>query len=125
MWGLDLMGKINPSSSNGHKHIITTTEYFTKWVESIPLTYVIGKQISKFILNHIIYCYGIPSTIITDNGNSFKNKNIKTLCDKFHIQHRWSTPYYPQGNGQAEASNKTLIKIMKKIVNNTGRNWHL
>eukprot|EP01018_Ginkgo_biloba_P004011 Gb_36859 [translate_table: standard] len=31
-WGLDLIGKINPSSSDGHKHIITATEYFTKWV---------------------------------------------------------------------------------------------
>jgi len=88
MWGLDLVGKINPSSFDGHKHIITSTEYFTKWVKAIPLTYVTSKQISKFILNHIICCYGIPSTIITDNGKSFKNKEVKDLCDKFHIQHR-------------------------------------
>eukprot|EP01018_Ginkgo_biloba_P026264 Gb_10067 [translate_table: standard] len=36
-----------------------------------------------------------------------------------------STPYYPQGNGQAEASNKTLIKIIKNIVNDKGQNCHL
>eukprot|EP01018_Ginkgo_biloba_P024885 Gb_21257 [translate_table: standard] len=60
-----------------------------------------------------------------DNGKSFKNKEVRALCDKFHIKHRWSTPYYPQGNGQAEASNKTMIKIIKKIVNDKGRNWHL
>eukprot|EP01018_Ginkgo_biloba_P022896 Gb_03699 [translate_table: standard] len=124
-WGLHLIGKINPSSSDGHKHIFTATEYFTKWVEVIPLTTVTGKQISKFILNHIICRYGIPSVIIIDNGKSFKNKEVRALCDKFHVKHKWSTPYYPQGNGQAEASNKTLIKIIKKIVNDKGRNWHL
>eukprot|EP01018_Ginkgo_biloba_P006973 Gb_21718 [translate_table: standard] len=60
-----------------------------------------------------------------DNGKYFKNKEVRALCDKFHIKHKWSTPYYPQGNGQAEASNKTLIKIIKKIVNDKGQNWHL
>eukprot|EP01018_Ginkgo_biloba_P005937 Gb_41744 [translate_table: standard] len=82
-WGLDLIGKINPSSSDGHKHIITATEYFTKWVEAIPLTIVTGKQISKFILNHLICRYGIPSIIITDNGKSFKNKKSELFVMSF------------------------------------------
>jgi ribonuclease HI len=67
-WGLDLVGKIHPSSSNGHKFIITATKYFTKWVEAIPLITVTSKQISSFILNYIICHYGIPQTILTDNG---------------------------------------------------------
>ncbi|KAH9311691.1 hypothetical protein KI387_026726, partial [Taxus chinensis] len=66
-WGLDLIGKLHPSSSDGHTHIITATEYFTKWVEVVPLTYVTGAQISKFIMNHLICHYGIPSAIVTDN----------------------------------------------------------
>jgi len=37
----------------------------------------------------------------------------------------FSTPYYPQSNGQAEASNKTILKILKKTVNEAGRDWHL
>jgi ribonuclease HI len=67
-WGLDLVGKIHPSSSNGHKFIITATEYFTKWVEAVPLITIIGKHVSSFILNYIICRYGIPQTIMTDNG---------------------------------------------------------
>lgn len=42
-WGLDLVGKIHPPSFNGHKFIITTTEYFTKWIAAIPLTQVSRK----------------------------------------------------------------------------------
>ena len=48
-WGLDLIGKIHPTSSNGHKFIITATEYFTKWIEAIPMTYITGTQIYRFI----------------------------------------------------------------------------
>jgi len=34
-------------------------------------------------------------------------------------------PYYPQGNDQAEASNKTILKLFKKIVNDAGYDWHI
>lgn len=119
------MGKIHPPSSNGHKFIIIATEYFTKWIEAIPLTHITGKQIATFILNYIICWYGVPLSIITDNGHPFKNQDVRELCDKFHIQHRFSTPYYPQGNGQAEASNKNILRILKKIVNGAGHDWYI
>ena len=67
-WAFDLIGIMHPHSSNGHTHIITTTDYFTKWVEAVPLTQATGKQISMFILNYIICRYGIPHSIIIDNG---------------------------------------------------------
>lgn len=53
-WGLNLIGNISPTSSNRHEFIITSTEYFTKWIEAIPLTYIIGKKIAKYILNYLI-----------------------------------------------------------------------
>ena len=53
-WAFDLVGKIHPSSSSSHKFIITATEYFTKWVEAVPLLVATGKHIALFILNHII-----------------------------------------------------------------------
>jgi hypothetical protein len=36
-WGTDLIGQINPPSSKGHKFVLLETDYFTKWVEAIPL----------------------------------------------------------------------------------------
>lgn len=64
-------------------------------------------------------------TIIIDNGQPFKNQDVKELCEQFHIQHRFSTPYYPQRNGQVEASNNTIVKILKKTVKEAGKDWHI
>lgn len=98
-WGLDLVGKIHPPSTNGPKFIITSTEYFTKWIKVVPLTIVTSKHIASFILNYIICHYEIPLTIINDSGRTFKNQDVKELCDRFYIQCCFSTPHYPQGNG--------------------------
>ena len=124
-WAFDLVGQIHPNSSGGHKFIITATDYFTKWVEAVPLSVASGRTISLFILNHIICRFGVPSEIITDNGGQFKNKDLKHLCKKFKIKQHWSSIYFPQGNGQAEASNKTILKILHRTVHKNGRDWHL
>lgn len=124
-WGFNLIGAIHPSSSDGHKWIITTMEYFTKWVEATPLANSTGKQISSFIINYIICQFGIPHAILTDNSLYFKNHIIDELCENFHIIHHSSSIYYPQGNSQAEATNKTIINILKRTINDIGRDWHL
>lgn len=96
-----------------------------KWVEVVPLSTAIGKHVALFILNHIIYRYGIPSSIVTDYGGQFKNKDLKQLRKKFKIKQHSSSIYYPQRNDQVEASNKLLLKILHRIVHKLGRDWHL
>ena len=49
-----------------------------------------------------------------DNGPQFVSQELQGMCERYGIQLHHSSPYYPQGNGQAEATNKTLIKILKK-----------
>ena len=96
-WGLDLIGPINPSS-NGYIWILTTTKYFTKWVEAIPLKKATGVVVANFIRKHIITRFGIPRRLISNNGTPFINKDMKGLTKVYYIKHRRSTPYYPQGN---------------------------
>eukprot|EP00253_Pinus_taeda_P008303 PITA_08303 len=53
-WGLDIIGEITPNSSKQHKYILTTTNYFTKWVEAIPLKTTNSEAIIEFIDQFII-----------------------------------------------------------------------
>jgi hypothetical protein len=59
-WGIDLIGQINPPSSKGHKFVLLATDYFTKWVEAIPLKKVTSENMVEFVKEHIIYQFGIP-----------------------------------------------------------------
>ena len=74
-WGLDLIGLINPASK-GHIQILVVIEYFTKWVEAVPLKKATGLVVAKFIQEHIICRFGIPHKIVTDNGTHFVKKDV-------------------------------------------------
>ncbi|KAL0368108.1 UNVERIFIED_CONTAM: hypothetical protein Scaly_1029700 [Sesamum calycinum] len=114
-WGLDVVGLLT-KSSGGHLYILATTDYFSKWAEVIPLKEVKKENVANFIHTHIIYRYGVPRYIITDNGKPFCNSLIDKLCQKFGFKQRNSSMYYAAANGLAEAFNKTLCNLLKKVV---------
>jgi transposase InsO family protein len=113
--GLDFVGEIYSASSGQHRWILTTTYYFTKWIEAIPTRNVSHRVIIIF-LEDIIARFGCTNIIVTDNVASFKDEPLIMFCEQFGITLIHSTPYYPQGNGLAESSNKILIKIIKRLL---------
>uniref|UniRef100_A0A2N9GES1 Integrase catalytic domain-containing protein n=1 Tax=Fagus sylvatica TaxID=28930 RepID=A0A2N9GES1_FAGSY len=121
-WGLDLIGPINPPSG-GYIWILVATEYFSKWIKVIPLRKATGVAVANFICEHIITRFGIPHKIISDNGTLFVNKSVREVLEHYQIKHRRSTPYYPQGNGQAEATNRMLLRILSNMVFDYGKGW--
>ncbi|XP_019241799.1 PREDICTED: uncharacterized protein LOC109221813, partial [Nicotiana attenuata] len=68
--------------------------------------------------------YGIPRYIITDNGTPFDNKLMKSMCEKFGFKQHKSSMYNAPANGLAEAFNKTLGNLLKKVVAKNKRDWH-
>jgi hypothetical protein len=40
------------------------------------------------------------------------------------IKIKYSTNYYPQGNGLAKSMNKNHLKIIKKTISDNQRDWH-
>ena len=110
-----MIGMIEPRASNGHRFILVTIDYFTKWVEASSYTNVTKQVVVWFIKNNIICRYGVPSKIITDNGSNLNNKMMNELCESFKIEHHNSSPYRPKMNGAVEAANKNIKKIIQKI----------
>ncbi|XP_019260811.1 PREDICTED: uncharacterized protein LOC109238788 [Nicotiana attenuata] len=99
-WGLDVVGPL-PKSSGGHLYIL-----------------------ANFIRVNIIYRFGIPRYILTHNGKPFDNKLMNKICDLFGFKQRNSSMYYAAANGLAEAFNKTLCNLLKKVVSKSKRDWH-
>lgn len=112
---------INPSSNASHSYVLTATDYFTKWVEAIPVKNATSEIICRFLKENIISRFGVPFKIVTDNATTFSSSEISKFCFEYNILLTHSSYYYPQGNGQAESSNKNLITIIRKLVEENQR----
>ena len=99
-------------------------DYFTKWFEEIPLVNVDQENVIEFIQKHIIYRFGIPETITTDQGSVFIGRKMQEFATEMGFKLLTSTPYYAQANGQVEAENKVIISLIKKHVGKKPKNWH-
>jgi transposase InsO family protein len=103
--------------------LFTAIDYFTKWVEAIPTKSATEKVVMDFLEDRIITRFGVPSKIVTDNAKAFCSAEMSSFCFKYGIILSHASDYYPQGNGQAESSNKILLTIVKKIVGENKKSW--
>ena len=68
--------------------------------------------------------FGCPKRIVTYNAPAFKSKKMINFFYKYHITLNHSVAHYPQGNGLVESSNKSLVRIIKKLLEDNKRAWH-
>ena len=119
---MDIVGPL-PAVAAHKKFLLVATDYFSKWVEVEAYASIKDKDITKFVWKNIICRFGIPQTILADNGPQFDNITFRNFCSELNIQNLYSIPRYPQSNGQAEATNKTLITALKKRLEQAKRKW--
>lgn len=81
-WDLELVGEIRPSSSKDQWYILVGINYFTMWVEAIPLVNVDQEAVIYFIQSHIIHKFGILETIMTEQGSIFTGKKCRNFLLK-------------------------------------------
>ena len=80
--------------------------------------------IISFLENNILSRFGCPNKLITDNAAAFKSKRLVEFCHKYHIILGHSIVCHPQGNGLVESSNKSLVNIIKKLLEINKKSWH-
>jgi hypothetical protein len=66
--------------------VLLATDYFTKWVEAIPLKKVTSENMVEFVKEHIIYRFGIPQTITTDQGARFISSEFREFAESMGIK---------------------------------------
>ena len=105
------------------KYLLVGTDYFTKWVEEEPLANIRDVDAKRFVWKSIVTRFGIPHVLISDNGLQFDSKMFRKYCGELRITNRYSTPTYPQGNGQAEAVNKVILSGLMKRLDDVKGKW--
>ena len=132
-WGIDIVGPL-PIAPAQKKLLLVATNYFRKWIEVEAFTSIKDKEVEafpsikdkevvQFIWKNIVCGFEIPQSIVTDNEPQFDSRVYRKFCSELKIKNLYSTPQYPQSNGQAEASNKTLLSALKKCLHSTKGKW--
>ena len=103
--------------------MLVATDYFTKWVETEAYAQVMATQLIQFVEKNIVCRFGVPHSIVSDNGPQFISKAFHKFCMEYRIKNVYSTPRYPQSNGQAEVTNKTLLGYLKKLLTTVKGKW--
>jgi transposase InsO family protein len=105
---------------------LVAIDKFSKWVEVRPITNLRAEQAVTFFTD-IVYRFGVPNSIITDNGSQFMGRKFLEFCDKFHIRVDWAAVAHPQTNGQVERANGMILQGLKPRIfdqlNKSGRKW--
>ncbi len=113
--GIDFMGPFT-QTRNGNRCLLVIVEFFTKWVEvaALPLQETIIT--ANAIFSEWVTRYGVPDQIHSDQGPNFESRLFHEPCEASGVKKTRTTPYHPQGNGQTERTNQSLLSLLKSFI---------
>ena len=98
-------------------------DYFTKWAKVEVLVNIQDLDVKKFVWKNIITRFGVPDSLVFENGLQFDSRTFREFCCDLGIKNKYSTLAYSQSNGQAEAINKTILNGLNKRLDGVKGRW--
>ena len=112
----DVMGPL-PTTAHSNRYILIFMDHFTKCIKAIAMPAMTTKKVVKYLVERIIFHYGAPQVILSDNASYFIADLLKQVCCVCGIHKQTSTAYHLQTNGVVERINCTIKMILATFVN--------
>ena len=113
LWEIDFVGPLEKTPRQ-MEYLITAIDYCTSKTIAYPLT-ARSAEAAIEVLEEIVWTYGKPSEIITDNGEEFRSKKFQAVRKRYDIHHNRTSPGHPQTNGKVERLNHELVQRLQRI----------
>ena len=75
-----------PTAPAQKKLLLVATNYFSKWVGAEAFTSIKDKDVVQLVWKSIIYLFGIPQFIVTDNGTQFDSRVYMNFCNEMKVK---------------------------------------
>jgi transposase InsO family protein len=112
---IDVLGPL-PTTSRGKKFVLCMTDRFSKISVAVPLPDQIASTVAQTLVDRWIALFGIPVTILSDNGSAFAMKFFGVLTQVLGVNQVFTSAYRPTTNGQAELLNATLVDCISALA---------
>ena len=108
---VDLLGPL-PESPQKNSYVMVVGDYFSKWMEAIPLPNQEAITVANHLIDEVFMRYSVPEQLHSDQGRQFESQLISEVCKALHIKKTRTTPYHPQCDGMVERFNRTLLNML-------------
>jgi hypothetical protein len=119
---MDILGPL-PQTARGNRFVLCIGDRFTKLAVAVPLPDQTASSVAYAFVDRWIAYYGIPVTVLTDNGAAFASKFFRVLTNILQVKQVFTSAYRPATNGQIERWNATLVDALVHLA--TERDWDL
>ena len=75
-------------------------------------------------MQYIVLQYGVPNSIVTDQGTQFMGDVFRRLRKLLKILKLNTSAYHPESNGALERTHKTIVEYLRCYCNPRGTDWH-
>jgi hypothetical protein len=126
LWEIDFVGPLT-ITYGGNLYLITAIDYATSKAHAYPLM-ARSADAAAELLHEIVWTYGRPAEIVTDNGAEFISDKFQAVRRRYGIHHIKTSPGHPQTNGKVERLNHELVERLKRIAaepQNDIKDWDL
>ena len=104
-----------PRTGLGHEWLLVVSDHFTKFSQAFPVRNTPGVTLAKKVMDEYICRFGCFESLQSDQGANVDEAVFNGLCDLIDAAKTRTTPYHPQGDGQVERLNKSLVKMFLQI----------
>jgi hypothetical protein len=122
---VDILGPF-PRAVGGYRYLFVAIDKFTKWPEATPVVSITQSAAVAF-LKSIVYRFGVPSRIITDNGTHFTSQIFQEYCEGIGTHLCFASVAHPRSNRQVESANAEILRGLKTrtydYLKKHGANW--
>lgn len=102
-----------------NQYFFIVVDAYTKWLEVIPTTSTTASTTIN-ILKKLYTTFGLPITQVSDNGRQFRSEEMQRFLKENGIQAKFTAPFHPSTNGQAERYVQTVKNKLKAMMNEEG-----
>ena len=104
-----------PLSANNNRYLLVVQDYFTKWVEAVPIPNQTATRITSELVK-LFSAFGLPNILHSDQGRNFESTLLKQTLEAFGIRKTHTTAYHPQGDGMVERFNRSLLQLLRTYI---------